>query len=290
LSLKTETAPDILLEKASAYAASPRFSEAVLEYTIGHLRFRQAPRFVNKLVSNDVRWRIVGHLLYLDADRETYGAEGGATYGRLLDICTRQQQASRRALTAVLALMRITGFVTTIKSQDGRSKFYKPTKRIKDFQNQWLGYGVRALEILEPDQTRSHLLDDDEATRRFLVSAGREHLDRPLIERMPEIAEVFGTREGSGTVLFAILFADMENQPCPSRAEIAARYGLSKTQVRNNVLAAAEAGYLTLDAKGAARPTQRLVDLIHRWVSLELAFYAAHMQPAQSDDSPPVTL
>ena len=56
----------------------------------------------------------------------------------------------------------------------------------------------------------------------------------------------------------------------PSRAAIAKKFGLSKTQV-SNVMAVGEAqGFFTLDSAGVPAATPRLRDSYGSWISIEL--------------------
>jgi hypothetical protein len=274
--------PDELIAHAARLLARPAFPQAVREYSVGLARFRESPRLANKLISYDTRWRVVGYLLYLAADRELFGMDGGATYGRMLEICTRRQEVSPRVLKTMLALLKFTGFVETVHSTDRRSKLYRPTARMGEFVNLWLGYAVSALDILEPDMQRTRMLREDPGfPDRFLVSGGRDHLTgTPPADRMPEFMAFYGARDGAGAAVLSVMLADIDGTPVPSRAAIAKRFGLSKTQI-SNVLAAGEAkGFFMLDAAGVPAATQRLRDNYASWISIELAFYAHHMQPA----------
>jgi DNA-binding MarR family transcriptional regulator len=267
---------DWLMEEAARLAALPTFPAAVREYALGLAHFRRSPRFVNKLISHDSRWRVVGYLLYLHA-------EGGATYGRLLDLCTRRQEVSPRVLKTILALLQFTGFVHVRRcSADRRLKFYAPTERMDAFVRQWLGYGVNALDILEPEMQRARMLrEDPDFIGRFLASGGRDYLtSTPPADRMPDFIAFFGSREGAAAATLAVMLADFDRQPAPSRAEIARTFGLSKTQVAN-VLAAGEAiGYFAPDEAGVPAATPHLRDTFGAWISIELAFYARNMRPA----------
>jgi hypothetical protein len=274
--------PDELAAHAARLLALPAFPQAVREYTVGLARFRESPRLANKLISYDTRWRVVGYLLYLAADRERFGADGGATYGRMLEICTRRREVSPRVLKTMLALLKFTGFVETVRSEtDRRSKFYRPTARMDQFVNLWLSYAVSALDILEPEMQRTRMLREDPGfPDRFLVSGGRDHLaNTPPADRMPEFIAFYGARDGAGAAVLSVMLADIDGTPVPSRAVIGKRFGLSKTQV-GNVLAIGEAKrFFTLDDAGVPAATQRLRDNYASWISIELAFYARHMQP-----------
>ena len=80
---------DPLLLKAAMFQEHPSFDEALQAYTIKFVEFRQRAPLINKVVSYHARWRVASYLMYLAADREMFGPEGGATYGRLLEMCKR---------------------------------------------------------------------------------------------------------------------------------------------------------------------------------------------------------
>jgi hypothetical protein len=192
--------PDALAVEAARLAASPTFPQAVREYTVATARFRESSRFANKLISYHTRWRVVSYLLYLAADRETFGPLGGATYGRLLELCTPRKTANPRVLKTVLALLKFTGFVETANDGlDRRLKYYRPTPRMAGFVDRWLSYAVATLDILQPEVNRTRLLHDDPGfAERFFISAGRSHATNMLLaDRMPEFMVFFGERDGA---------------------------------------------------------------------------------------------
>jgi hypothetical protein len=269
---------DLLLAEAANLRALPAFPAAIREYTVGLARFREAPRLVNKLISYEARFRVTGYLLYVQADHETFGP--GVTYGQLHELCTRRQEVGPRVLKTTLAMLKLTGFVKTVRSvTDRRSKFYRPTARMFDFVTQWLTYAVNALDVLQPEAGRARMLrDDPHFVQRFLVSGGRDHAaTEPPADRMPDFIGYFGSREGAAAVVLAAMLADIDNTPVPSRAHIAKRFGLSKTQVTNIINEGGRIGFLALDDTGAPKPTQHLRDSYSCWISIELAFYARHM-------------
>jgi len=272
---------DTLLAEAAALRALPAFARAIREYTVGLAKFREDSRLVNKMISYDSRHRVVGYLFYLHADRERYGTAGGATYGRLHDLCTRRNEVSPRTLKTTLALLRLTGFVSTVRGEaDRRQKFYRPMPRMLAFVEGWLGYATAALDTLQPQMRRGEMLRDDPAfIERFLVCGGRDHVDNePPADRMPEFIGFFGAREGANAVILAVILSGTDGTPVPSRARIAKRYGLSKTQITNVIGEGERIGYFAVDAAGVAAATQKLRDDFGRWISIELAFYARHMQ------------
>jgi hypothetical protein len=270
----------------------PVFDMAVRAYIAGTMSFRRSNQLINKLISYHARWRLAGYLLYLHADRERFGPEGGATYGNLLKMCSRPPEISPRVLKTMLALLQFTGFVKAKRSSgDRRSKIYQPTARMQSFLQPWLRYATDTLDILEPEVRRAQMLQDDPGfIDRFLVSSGRSHeTAQPLVERMPEFTAFFGARDGAGAVMLPIMRADVDGTSVPSRAELAKTFGLSKTQVTKVLQLGETQDYFSLDASGVPAATSRLRQAFRQWVATELAFYAQHMQPVASP-LPPLEL
>ncbi len=274
-------ATDPLLIEAAALRALPHFPQAVREFADGLARFRESMRLFTKVLANETRFRTVRFLLYLDADREQFGDDGGATYSRLLDLCTRRHEISPRVLKTTLALLTLTGFVETSRGKtDSRQKFYHPTARMLGYARQRLSHAARALDVLEPHVQRLRMLEDNpEFFRRLVASGGRASIDgQPPAELMPEFMAFYGGQEGAAPLVFTVTLADIDGEAVPSRAAIARRFGLSKTQVSTLIAEAVRLGYFTLDDKGVPAATPELRGSFQRWVSIELAYHARHMR------------
>jgi hypothetical protein len=279
---KTDDPDDPLPAEAAQLHASPAFPAALREYTVAIAQFREAPRLINKVIASEARFRLGAYVFCLAADHETYGPLGGATYTRLLELCA-QQQLSPRTLKTTLALLKLIGFVKTSQNtSDRRSKTYHPTARWVDFVKSWIPHAVNALDALQPDMQRARMFaQDPDFLRRFAAASGREHATGiPLIDRMPEFTCFFGKREGAIPVVLSVMLSDIDGTPPPSRAHIASRFGLSKTQVSKILAEGTSLGFFTIDAAGAPAATAHLRDSYARFISIELAFYARHMQPA----------
>jgi DNA-binding MarR family transcriptional regulator len=279
---------DTLLAEAAQLRALPTFAGAVREYTIAIARFREAPRLIHKLMASETRFRLTAYVFCLSADRESQGGHegqpGGVTYTQLLELCAQREELSPRALKTTLALLKLAGFVKTSRNaSDRRSKYYHPTERMWDFVRNWIPHAVNALDVLQPEIQRARMFaQDPDFIRRFAAAAGREHATGiPLIDRMPEFTRFFGKREGAIPVVLAIMLSDIDATPLPSRAQIAKRFGLSRTQVSNILTEGTGRGYFSIDETETPRATAHLRESYGRFVSIELAFYARHMQPAQ---------
>jgi hypothetical protein len=272
---------DALTVTARRFAAAPAFPQAVRRFSEGYVEFRQGPKLFSKLLSRDAYWRVIGYLLYLHADREQFGS-AGATYSRLLELCSRRNEVSRRILKTMLALLRLAGFIQAdISTSDRRVKIYRPTERMMGFVRHWLCYSVAALDILEPEHKRAQSLRDDAGfVERFLVSGGRQFTTAtPPTERVPELSFFADGPENAFLVLVVVRLAEMQGVPVESRAEIARRFGLSKTQVTSVLSGGAERGFFSFDDNGVPASTPAARSLYDSWVALELAFYAENMSP-----------
>jgi hypothetical protein len=272
---------DALTMTARRFAAAPAFPQAVRRFSEGYVEFRQGPKLFSKLLARDVSWRVIGYLLFLHADHAQFGS-GGATYSRLLELCSRRNEVSRRTLKTMLALLRLAGFIQAdINPADRRVKIYRPTERMLGFVRRWLSYPVAALDILEPELKRSQSLQSDPGfIERFLVSGGRQFTTAtPPTERVPELSFFAGGPENAFLILVVVRLAEMQGVPIESRAEIARRFGLSKTQVTRVLSGGAERGFFFIDDNGVPAGTPAVRALYDHWVALELAFYAENMRP-----------
>lgn len=274
---------DPLLAEAAQLRASPGFPAAVREYTVAIARFREAPRLINKLMASETRFRLTAYVFCFAAYYERHGPLGGVTYTQLLDLCAQREELTPRTLKTTLTLLKLAGFVKTSRNpSDRRSKSYHPTQRMVDFVRSWMPHAVNALDAVQPQMQRAQMLaQDPDFIRRFAAAAGHAHASGiPLIDRMPEFTSFFGKREGAIPVVLAIMLSDIEGTPLPSRAQIARRFGLSKTQVANMVAEGTALGFFSTDETGTPCATAHLRNSYARFISIELAFYARHMQSA----------
>lgn len=184
----------------------------------------------------------------------------------------------------VLSLMTFFGFVERRRNpDDGRRWLYIPTPTMINFPLHWLMPAAEALDALVPDRARAARLRDDQGVLVYMFrSAGREFAAgvQPMTVQH-DFMEFFGRREGGATLSMALLIAQMNNEPSPSRSEIARRYGLSKSQVTQLIATGEEMGFFTVD-KGVASATPSLQQNHAQWVALSLAFLGHHIWPSMA--------
>ncbi|MDC7675420.1 hypothetical protein [Asticcacaulis machinosus] len=280
MTVGVETIAEIARE-AQALGHHPMFEAALYEYTGDLIRFRKSQRHFNKIISQQFRFRVIGHLLHLHGQRYGAAAGGGATYTELAQACANFN-SSPRHLKTMLGLMQIMGLVSKMPdTQDRRRKFYVPTPRLLAFVRRRVMCAAVSLDILHPRARYSQtLLDDEDMVVRVWATGGEEFALGPaMAEAMPQFHPFFRGREGAAPLIFAIMHADFRNVPCPSRSAIAAQFGLSKTQTTHLISEAVELGLVALTDTGAPCATDLLRDNYRRLVAFELAFFARHIRP-----------
>ncbi len=270
-----------IIHEARELRRHPEFDTALIEYTSDLIQFRKSQRRLNKIIAQQYRFRVIGHLLHQHGLKWLNDQTGGVTYTELAHACATYN-SSPRHLKTMLGLMQVVGFVKVARDpDDNRRKLYVPTDRLMGFVRKRVMCAAISLDILQPRLRCSQILMEDKtATLRVWATGGFEFaLGQLAAETLPEFFPFFRRRDGAAPLIFALMHARFNAQDCSSRAVIAAQFGLSKTQVSNLVHEGAELGLFTLDAKGVPSPTNLLSDSYRQLVSIELAFFARHIRP-----------
>lgn len=274
---------DRLSDLATAFRTASPFGAMMRTYTAALIHFRRDPRVVNKLISHSVRFRIVSHLLFLHAAKVLAGGEGGVTYGEMLDLCMQQRDIGTRVLKTTLPLMALSGFVAVARDPgDRRVKIYTPTEKLFANVRARVVPIIDALQMLQPEIPRTTLLHSDPL---FLMRALWRHGKTLLEGTSPynfasEFVDFLSSREGAAQVVYAVMLADMEAKPLPSRASIAKQFGLSKTQVWAVFTEGERLGCFINDGTAVPVATDKLREDYYQWTAFELAFSARVLAPA----------
>ncbi len=279
MSVETGGAEEQLRAEADGLRAAPAFEQAVAVYLAELVRWRETSPLMHKLSAHKGRMHVTGYLLHLSAVDQVAGGDGGVSYGALFELCVgKKGEVGARVLKTTLALLRLAGFVQTWRgAADGRVVFYRPTARMYDHAKLAYGYAAAALDVLEPEAERRRNLDAGGAfLQRMLMSAGKAHAEAPPNDLMPDFIGFIGEREGAGAVLAALM--QSPEGEVPSRAGLASRFGLSKSQVTKILEEGAARGYFRMDAAGLPTVTDSAREAFRRWISIELAFHARHMR------------
>ncbi|MET3900041.1 DNA-binding MarR family transcriptional regulator [Devosia sp. UYZn731] len=269
-----------LRDLAHTLKALPNFEGAVKRYTKDIVAFREAGRSYGKLIANEDRFRVINFFFPLWAESLVRGGNGALTYGELYEVC-RRGEVTPRVLKSTLALAVHLGFLTrTPNPSDRRSWHYAPTDRMLRFPHQWMVPATVALDTLMPGLSlTAHLKSDPRLLIHFFRSAGREFDSGLQPQRLvPRFMHFSGHKEGGTLLAMSLLVAEMDGLPFPSRAEVAERFGLTKSQVTQLVATGVEMGFLSI-RNGTTHPTDALREGHSEWVAVALAFLQHHLQP-----------
>lgn len=193
--------------------------------------------------------------------------DGGLTLPKLKDACFASGFLSRGRARAVLRTLQQLQCVEPDSAVGGPgAQRYVPTPR---FVSAWCDHLRAALDaacLIEPAAERVRDSLTDPATAALFIrlqSAGllRGVVDGPLTE-MPALMRVIMHHDAGFQLTWHLLGADAADDEFPptaalqlSIAALARRFGVSRVHVRRVLEAAARAGILEVDARGAVRFT-----------------------------------
>lgn len=268
-----------LRQEAAHLQSLPQFPDALGTYIIELANHRESSRPYGKLIANEDRYRVVNFICFMWAEMVAAGGTAAMTYGQLFEIC-RRGEVTPRVLKTTLSLATFSGFLTRSPNPDDRrSWLYLPTPLMMEHPFQWGIANAIAIDQLLPGKRRTermqrHNRDD---IVHLLRGAGREFAAgvQPMTVQL-EFMEFWGHKEGAALFSLGLLSAESQGLPRPSRAELVARFGLSKSQVTHLVATGRDLGLYTID-KGEVAPTDRLREQHAEFAALCLAFLEPHM-------------
>jgi hypothetical protein len=268
-----------LREEAAHIQSLPQFPEALGTYIVELANYREASRPFGKLIANEDRYRVVNFICAMWAELVAAGGSGAMTYGQLFEIC-RRGEVTPRILKTTLSLATFSGFLKKSPNPDDRrSWLYLPTPLMMEHPFQWGMANALPLDQLLPGKRRvermqRHNRDD---VIHLLRSAGREFAAgvQPMTVQL-EFMEFWGHKEGAALFSLGLLSAEARNLPRPSRAELAIRFGLSKSQITHLVAMGRELGLYSIE-DGEVVPTDLLREQHAEFAALCLVFLEPHM-------------
>ena len=139
--------------------ADPRFPEAIRTLTSGILALYRGNRFLNALI-NDRGRMIIGYLaLYLHEGTAPDGRGSGFSVGQLKALCAAAGMASPGRTGAMVAMMRMAGYIASAPSPDDRRRhILVPTEKLRlAHRDRWtcVAETVRVVNPVRPMPSRS---------------------------------------------------------------------------------------------------------------------------------------
>jgi CRP-like cAMP-binding protein len=240
--------------------AHPRFPAAMRTLASGMLALYRGNRLLNLLV-NDRGRMVIGYLaLYLHEGGVPDGRGKGFGVGQLKGLCAAAGLASPGRTSALLALMRMSGYIASASApEDRRRHILVPTERLRAAHHDRWERMAAALREIRPDAAAAFALDDPEFVAGYVRATAAEFLGGlRLVDLAPEM-DLFLDRNAGLMILFTLLLAGKDDDTIPPRrpvpisiSAIANRFGISRVHVRTVLRDAEAQGLIERREKGGS--------------------------------------
>jgi DNA-binding transcriptional ArsR family regulator len=250
----------------------PRFAEARKLYLERFLGVYGADPFLVRLLIEAGRFLVYHMAVILEAAQDPAERETWFTVGRLKQhIALLGIGTSQRQVDHLVARLAAVGFLDVLRSdQDRRVRILRPTEAMLAHDRDWLAAHYAPLTILCPHNDYSLVMRRDP---QFQIVHRRTALafwplGAKLLLSEPDMM-LFFHRAAGHMVLAALLQAALSQpdtpQPAVPYADVGDRFGVSRTHVRQLLMAAEAIGLVKLQARGGHR-----VEILPRlWASYD---------------------
>jgi hypothetical protein len=240
--------------------AHPRFPAALRTLGTGMLALYRGNRLLNMLI-NDRGRMLIGYLaLYLNEGGAPDGRGRGFGVGQMKALCAAEGLASPGRTAAMLALMRMSGYIASASApEDRRRHILVPTERLRAaHRDRWVNV-IATLREIHPEAAAAFALDDPEFVAAYVRASADQFVGgfRP-IHNAAEMA-LFVERNAGLMVLFSIVLAGKADDTVPpsrpvpvSISGIASRFGVSRAHVRTLLRDAEAQGLIARSGQGGS--------------------------------------
>ena len=262
-------APHVSIEEI---LGNPRFPDARKLYLDRFLGVYGHDPFLVRLLIESGRFLVYHLAVVLDAGQDPDRRETWFTVGRLKQqIAASGLGASARQVDHLVARLREVGFLDVVPSdKDRRLRILKPTEKMLEHDRDWLAAHYAPLTLLCPQNDYGPVMRRDPAFQVLHRRAAMAFwpLGMKLLASVPDMM-LFFYRAGGHMVLAALLQSALADPDRPHTAvpyaDIGDRFGVSRTHVRQLLVAAQDAGLVNLKARGGHR-----VEILPRlWASYD---------------------
>jgi hypothetical protein len=181
---------------------------------------------------------------------------GVKSIAELVALAAGEGLSSSRRVEALVARLVHSGFLAMITSkQDRRVRILTPTERMFIQDQNWLAAHYLPLQVLFPDPGYGPMIQRDRPFQmaQRLVSMDFFGRGANILASNPGIMLFLGRDAGVMILIKLIQMAHAANEGIHSSlsyADIGARFGVSRTHVREVLLEAERAGYVRLSGRG----------------------------------------
>lgn len=221
--------------------------------------------FLSRLLTDTSRYLVFTVSVILDANHDPDRRDTWFTVGRLKERMALFGMTSPRQIDHLVDRMIAVGFLDAEPApSDRRVRLLRLTDRMAAHDRDWIATDYVILDRLRPEEGYARRLADDAAMR---VEIRRQSLAllpeaAGLLAQMEDFLLFFG-RAGGLMVLEALFEATLAHPDEPARpvpfADVADRFGLSRSHVRTLMRDAETAGLIRLHGHGG-----RLVEILPR--------------------------
>jgi hypothetical protein len=243
-------------EALRAIEAHPHFSAAQRMIAASSIALYRGNRILNMMITDRARYLIGMFAIHLHHLSRPGDPRSGLTLSRIKAICGEHKICSAGRAEAVLALMRMFGYLASARGgEDRRLHRLVPTDALLGWHHERLVFTNEAIAKLLPET--AHVLAALHS--RDFVARFVSHLVRPYlagfyyVDHVPEM-RLFLERNAGFAVLASIMLASEEGDSFPPRgavsilpATLARQFSASRSHVRRMVQEAINARLLERD-------------------------------------------
>jgi hypothetical protein len=237
----------------------PRMAEARKAYLDSFLDIYGGDPFLVRLLIESGRFLVYHLAIVLEASADPARRETWLTVGRLKQALLPFGFASDRQIDHLIKRLCSVGFMELAPApSDRRVRILKPTEKLRAHDRDWLAAHYAGLATLFPahDYRRVMRRDPEFQTLHRRTALAFLPLGAELFSYSPDMM-LFLNKAAGYPILAALLQAAMATPDAPHTAvsyeDVGTRFGVSRTHVRQLLVAAEEACLVKLHARGGRR-------------------------------------
>ncbi|HEU5017525.1 MAG TPA: hypothetical protein VFT69_06085 [Pseudolabrys sp.] len=241
---------------ADEIARHPRFAEGRKLYLDRFLALYGDDPLLARLLIESGRFLVYHTAIVLGAGQEPERRESWLTIGRLKREVAMYGLASARHVDELVARLCDNGFLRSRSSaQDRRIHILAPTEKMLAHDRAWLAVHYAPLAVLYPHNEYGSVMrcDPEFQVRHRRAALAFLPLSSRHLASVPEMM-LFFNRAAGQLILAALLQAAMsipdDLRTAMPYEDIGDRFGVSRTHVRQLLVAAADAGLMRLERGG----------------------------------------
>jgi hypothetical protein len=253
----------------------PRLPEAHKAYLDRFLEVYGGDPFMVRLLIESGRFLVYHLIVVIEAAADPERRETWPTVGLLKKQIALFGLASGRHIDHLIGRLRSLGLIELRPAeQDKRVRIITAGEKLRAHDRDWLVAHFTPLAVLYPEHDYGPLMRREPEFQKVLRRASVPFvpLGAKMLARVPEMLLFFNHAAGV-MVIAALLQAALDDPDRPHAvvpyADVGDRFGVSRTHVRQMLVAAEEAGLVKLHARGGRRVEilPRLIANHRTWVA-----------------------